>query len=163
MVKQQLDKIDFRILSILRTQGRISNVQLANLVGLSASPCLERVKRLETLGIIMGYSAQLNPSVFGPTVTILAEISLKSHGIHDFSKFERKVRVIPEVAEVYQMGGRLDYLVKLICRDVSQFQDIMEDLLRSEDVPISTFYGHIVLKEIKHTGPMIPLLEQSTE
>jgi DNA-binding Lrp family transcriptional regulator len=93
----KLDRIDMKILAQLQSNGRITNVNLADAVGLSASPCLQRVKRLETAGFIAGYGAHLNLAKLGETVTVFTEITLADHTKEYFIRFETALRRIDEV------------------------------------------------------------------
>src|ERR1700746_3967829 len=95
----KLDRIDLKILAQLQKSGRITNVDLADAVGLSPSPCLTRVKRLEQAGFIAGYSAQLPPRKLGDVLLVFTEMTLSDHHHQDFARFEAAIRNIPEIVE----------------------------------------------------------------
>src|SRR5438128_884029 len=95
----KLDRIDLKILAQLQQSGRITNVELADAVGLSPSPCLTRVKRLEQSGYITGYGAQINLKKLGEFLTVFTEVTLQDHRTTDFQRFESKVRNIDEIIE----------------------------------------------------------------
>src|SRR3712207_8128150 len=102
----KLDKIDIKILSELQKNGRISNVELADLVHLSPSPCLMRVKKLQAEGFITGYSAQIDVSKLGQTLMVFTEITLKNHRLNDFARFLATVEKIDSVIECHLEIGR---------------------------------------------------------
>src|SRR5215204_3357098 len=110
----KLDKIDIKILSELQKNGRISNVELAERVNLSPSPCLMRVKKLQEEGFITGYSAQIDVSKLGQTLTVFTEIALRNHRQTDFARFLTSVKKIDSVIECHLVSGGYDYLVKFV-------------------------------------------------
>ncbi|MGT2515371.1 Lrp/AsnC family transcriptional regulator [Sphingomonas panni] len=122
----KLDRLDFRILAQLQRNGRITNVDLADAVGLSPSPCLSRVKRLEKAGYITGYGAHVALAKLGETLTVFTEVTLKDHRTGDFSRFEQRARNVPEIVECHLVSGGYDYLIKFITRNVSQYQELIE-------------------------------------
>lgn len=141
----KLDKIDIKILSELQKNGRISNVELAELVHLSASPCLMRVKKLQEEGFIVGYSAQVDVAKLGQTLTVFTEITLKNHRPIDFSRFLSTVEKIDSVIECHLVSGGYDYMVKFITPGISEYQTIMERLLEL-DIGIDKYFSFVVLK-----------------
>lgn len=141
----KLDKIDIKILSELQKNGRISNVELAEVVHLSASPCLMRVKKLQEEGFIVGYSAQIDVAKLGQTLTVFTEITLKNHRPIDFSRFLTTVEKIDSVIECHLVSGGYDYLVKFITAGISDYQEIMERLLEL-DIGIDKYFSFVVLK-----------------
>lgn len=141
----KLDRIDIRILSHLQRNGRITNVDLADAVGLSASPCLIRVKRLEKAGYITGYGAQLQLEKLGDMQVVFTQVTLSDHRREDFSKFEAAVRSIDEVVECHLVSGGFDYLLKFVTRSVAHYHSIAEDVLR-QDVNIDKYFSYIVIK-----------------
>ena len=145
MVNPRLDRIDLKILVQLQRNGRISNVLLSEAVGLSASPCLLRVKRLEKAGFITGYGAQINLAKLGETVTIFTEVTLDDHKLDDFARFEAEVRGIEELVECHLISGGYDYLLKFVTRGVGHYQEIIEDMLKRE-IGIAKYFSYIVLK-----------------
>ena len=141
----KLDKIDIKILCALQKNGRISNVELAEVVHLSASPCLMRVRKLQDEGFIMGYSAQVDVAKLGQTLTVFTEITLKNHRPIDFSRFLATVAKIDFVIECHLVSGGYDYLVKFVTPGISEYQTIMERLAEL-DIGIDKYFSFIVLK-----------------
>lgn len=141
----KLDRIDIRILHELQKNGRISNVELAEMVHLSPSPCLMRVKKLQQAGYITGYSAQINIAKLGPTLTVFTEITLKNHRQIDFSRFIQAIEKVEEVVECHLVSGGYDYLLKFVTAGISEYQEIMERLIDS-DVGIDKYFSFVVIK-----------------
>ena len=141
----KLDRIDVKILTRLQEQGRLSNVDLAEAVGLSPSPCLQRTKRLESAGYIRGYGAQLNLVKFGELVLVFTEMTLNDHRISDFNRFETAVAAMDEVVECHLVSGGYDYLVKFVTRSVAHYQSVIEGMLDS-GLGIEKYFSYIVIK-----------------
>ncbi len=141
----KLDRTDIRILYELQRNGRITNVELADLVHLSPSPCLMRVKRLQAEGYIEGYSAQINLGKLGPTLTVFTEITLKNHRQIDFARFLAVVGKIDQVIECHLVSGGYDYLVKFVTAGIDEYQTIMERLT-DMDIGIDKYFSFVVLK-----------------
>ena len=141
-----LDGTDFRILAHLQQAGRCSNVELADSVGLSPSPCLARVKRLEDKGYITGYGAYLELAKLGDVLIVFTEVILSEHRRGDLRRFEERTWQCPEVMECYNLSGGFDYLLKLVVRSPHHYQETMEALLAA-DVGIVRFSSYIVLRE----------------
>jgi DNA-binding Lrp family transcriptional regulator len=141
----KLDRIDIRILHELQKNGRITNVELAELVHLSPSPCLMRVKKLQKSGYITGYSAQIDIAKLGPTLTVFTEITLKNHRQIDFSRFQQAIEKIEEAIECHLISGGYDYLVKFVTAGISDYQSIMERLIDAE-VGIDKYFSFVVIK-----------------
>ena len=120
-----LDRIDRQILSLLQAEGRMTNVDLAERVGLTAPPCLRRVRALEETGAIRGYHAQLDPVRLGYPITVFAMVSLRSQAEHDLAAFERHVGAIPEVRECHMLNGEIDFILKIVASDLNAFQTIL--------------------------------------
>ena len=144
-VLMKLDKIDIKILSELQKNGRITNVELAELVHLSPSPCLMRAKKLQTEGFITGYSAQIDVSRLGQTLTVFTEVTLKNHRHGDFARFLATVEKIDSVIECHLVSGGYDYLMKFVTAGISEYQTIMERLLEM-DIGIDKYFSFVVLK-----------------
>lgn len=141
----RLDRIDMNILVELQKNGRVTNAQLANAVGLSPSPCLLRVKRLQKAGYITGYAAELDLRKLGSSVTIFLEVTLTQHKRESFQLFEAGLRRHPEVIECHLISGGFDYLVKLVVRDLTHFQTLIETLL-DESLGIAKYFSYVVVK-----------------
>ncbi|CDX12179.1 transcriptional regulator of lrp regulon and for high-affinity branched-chain amino acid transport system (AsnC family) (modular protein) [Mesorhizobium plurifarium] len=141
----KLDRIDIKILHELQKNGRITNVELAELVHLSPSPCLMRVKKLQSEGYIEGYSAQVNIGKLGQTLTVFTEITLKNHRQVDFARFLAVVEKIDQVIECHLVSGGYDYLMKFMTAGISEYQTIMERLT-DMDIGIDKYFSFVVLK-----------------
>jgi DNA-binding Lrp family transcriptional regulator len=141
----KLDRIDIKILYELQKNGRITNVELAELVHLSPSPCLMRVKKLQSEGYIEGYSAQVNISKLGQTLTVFTEITLKNHRQVDFARFLAVVEKIDQVIECHLVSGGYDYLMKFVAAGIGEYQTIMERLT-DMDIGIDKYFSFVVLK-----------------
>lgn len=141
----KLDKIDIKILSELQKSGRITNVELADLVHLSPSPCLMRVKRLQAEGYITGYSAQINIAKLGQSLTVFTEITLRNHRQIDFARFLAAVEKLDAVVECHLVSGGYDYLVKFMTGGISEYQAIMERLVEME-IGIDKYFSFVILK-----------------
>ncbi|MCB1622914.1 MAG: Lrp/AsnC ligand binding domain-containing protein [Thiothrix sp.] len=126
-----LDRIDRRILRELQRDGRISYVDLAEKVGLSTSPCLERVKRLERAGLILGYTALLNPGALDADLLVFVEISLHYTSGKVFEEFRDAVRQWPQVLECHLVAGDFDFLLKIRIRNMASYRTLLGDILRT--------------------------------
>ena len=127
--KRELDKIDRSILRILQTDGRISFTELGERVGLSTTPCTERVRRLEREGIIMGYNARLNPQSLKASLLVFVEISLDYKSGDTFEEFRRAVLKLPHVLECHLVSGDFDYLVKARISEMASYRKLLGDIL----------------------------------
>jgi DNA-binding Lrp family transcriptional regulator len=158
----KLDHIDLKILANLQRSGRISNVELSDAVGLSPSPCLTRVKRLESAGYITGYGAHVNLNKLGEFLTIFTEVTLAEHRRGDFSRFEARISKVDEILECHLVSGGYDYLLKFVARGVSHYQELIEDMLES-DYGIEKYFSYVVIKSpfVKHHYPVQTLFEHS--
>src|SRR5689334_10698853 len=115
-----LDRIDLKILATLQTDGRITIQRLAEHVGLSARPCLERVRRLEAAKIITGYRAIIELEQLSRPLTVFAEVALERHAFQ--LPFERRLAALEEAVECWQVSGNFDYLVQFVCADVARYE-----------------------------------------
>jgi DNA-binding Lrp family transcriptional regulator len=158
-----LDRFDLKILTHLEREGRCSNVELADAVGLSQSPCLARTKRLQESGVIRGYGADIALEKLGPHVAVFSEVTLGSHRPSDFRKFEAAVDGHPEIVEWYNVSGGYDYLLKIVAPSVAYFQELMEHLLQDE-IGIEKFTSRIVLRQAagKRTHPLTLIAETNS-
>ncbi len=129
MAKITLDSVDLEILANLQADGRMTNVDLASRVGLTAPPCLRRVRALEQAGIIKGYHAQLDPPALGFDITIFALVSLKSQAEQDLRAFEDHVATLPEVRECHMLNGEIDFILKIVATDLQTFQRFLTSQL----------------------------------
>lgn len=121
-----LDKIDRQILALLRENARISNLELAETVNLSPTPCARRVKQLEDAGIITGYSVTTDPRKLGYQLSVYIAISMDKHTAERFSNFEKKLREFPEVVSCSIVTGRSeDYLIKALVKDMAHYEEFL--------------------------------------
>lgn len=134
-VTLQLDAIDWKILSHLQADGRITNVELAKRVGMSPPPCLRRVRALEEAGLVTAYRALLDPKRLGFDVLAFAFVGLGSQAESDLMQFEARVRDWPIVRECMMLSGEVDFLLKCVAKDLASFQHfIINDLTRAANV-----------------------------
>ncbi|WP_211827608.1 leucine-responsive transcriptional regulator Lrp [Kistimonas asteriae] len=149
-ITRQLDRIDRNILRVLQENGRISYVDLADKVGLSTTPCMERVKRLERENVIQGYSARLNPNFLEAGLLVFVEISLYSKSADIFDEFRQAVGSLPNVQECHLVSGNFDYLIKARISEMASYRKLLGDiLLKLPGVRESKSY--IVMEEVKET------------
>jgi DNA-binding Lrp family transcriptional regulator len=155
----RLDRLDLKILAALQADGRMTNVKLAEVVGLSPTPCLQRVRRLEAAGYIKGYGALIDVARLGPSIVVFTEITLRSHGRDDFLRFERMVQDVPYIVSCYLVSGGYDYLAQFVARDVAHYQEIVETVL-DKPAGIEKYFSYIAIKHIKTTnGTPLKLFE----
>jgi DNA-binding Lrp family transcriptional regulator len=125
MRRVKLDKIDRRILRDLQNDGRMTNVDLARRAGISAPPCLRRVRALEEAGYIRGYHADITPEAMGYGVTVFAHVGLSSQAEHDLRQFEELVNTWPLVRECNMLAGETDFLLKVVAEDWDAYQKFL--------------------------------------
>lgn len=137
----ELDAIDWRILKELQADGRITNIALANRIGLSAPPCLRRVRTLEEAGLISGYTALIDEAALGYALTAFAMVRLHNQAESDLRAFENLVLSWPLVREAHMLSGESDFMLKCIARDLTGFQDfVLEELTSAPNVAsVKTF------------------------
>ena len=129
MKKPRLDAIDLEIISALQENGRMTNVDLAKRVGISAPPCLRRVRALEEAGFISGYHAQVDWPLLGFGVTVFAMVGLHSQAETDLKAFEARVDGWPEVRECHMLYGDIDFILKCVAPDLASFQEFLTQKL----------------------------------
>ncbi|KZX75374.1 AsnC family transcriptional regulator [Oleiphilus sp. HI0009] len=146
----QLSKIDLKILRELQNDARISFAELARRVGLSSSPCFERVKKLEREGIIKGYHAQLDPEALGASLLVFVQIRLNRTSDDIFKRFNAAAQALEQVQECYLVSGNFDYLIKARVNDMNAYRIFLgETLLTLPGVLESTSY--VVMEQVKET------------
>lgn len=133
MRRQKLDKTDLRILKKLQEEGRITNVELAEYAGISAPPCLRRVRSLEQANIIRGYNADINPSSLGYGIAVYTQVKMESNKERDIAKFEAKVETWPMVRECHLLSGDTDFLLKIVAKDWDSYQHFLTKELSALD------------------------------
>ncbi|CUJ84635.1 Leucine-responsive regulatory protein [Ruegeria denitrificans] len=135
MVAIRLDEIDRKILAELQADGRMTNVELAKRVGISAPPCLRRVRTLEESGLIRGYHAEVNSRELGFEVQVFAMVGLESQAESELSAFEERCREWPLVRECHMLNGEVDFILKCVAPDLSSFQQFLTgELLTTPNV-----------------------------
>lgn len=142
-----LDSFDLKILAHLQRDGRCLNVELADLIGLSPSPCLLRTKRLQKIGLIRGFGAHIALEKLGEFVTVFSEVTLSAHSLQDFRKFDRKIAAYKEVIDCYNVSGGYDYLLKIVAPGIGHFCALMEKMME-DDIGIDKFASRIVLRQL---------------
>jgi len=157
----KLDRIDLHILALLQRQGRMGNNDLAEAVGLSPSPCLHRVRRLEAAGYISGYSAHVNLAKLGDPQIVFTQVTLSNHRREDFLRFESAMAALDQLLEAHLVSGGFDYLLKFITRGIADYQALMDDLL-ARDLGIEKYFTFIVLKSpvVKPEYPLTVVVDQ---
>ncbi len=150
---REFDAIDLRILDVLQREGRISNADLADRVGLSASPCLRRMRALEEEGIILGYRADLDPRRLGLTILAFVEVRISRHGAGTGAIFREAMLREKLVVGCYMVTGGYDFLLKIVARDLDSYKAFtLETLLSMPDV--QDVRTSIVLDLIKNTAEL---------
>lgn len=148
--KRSLDRLDVSILRTLQQDGRISYVDLAEKVGLSSTPCIERVKRLEKEGYIEGYYARLNPQLLDYNMLVFVEISLSYQTPDAFQTFNKAVEKLPYILECHLVSGDADYLLKARINDMSEYRALLGDMLLT--LPgVKNSKSYIVMEEVRET------------
>ena len=148
MTSARLDSIDLRILDAIQRDGRITKLALAEKVGLSPTPCWMRLRKLEKAGIVSGYHARIAMRTLAPIATVLMEVTLASHRQADFDRFERAIRDIAEIVACWSVGGGVDYVLKVMARDIDAYQRLVDALLERE-IGIDRYFTYIVTKTVK--------------
>ncbi len=128
MVAIRLDEIDRKILAELQADGRMTNVELAKRVGISAPPCLRRVRTLEESGLIRGYHADVNSRELGFEVQVFAMVGLESQAESELNAFEERCREWPLVRECHMLNGEVDFILKCVAPDLSSFQQFLSNI-----------------------------------
>ena len=150
-----LDSIDRRLLAELQAEGRVTNVDLARRVGLTAPPCLRRVRALEEAGVIKGYHAELDAASLGFTITVFAMVSLKSQAEEDLRAFENHIKALPEVRECHMLNGEIDFILKIVSKDLQSFQEFLTSKLTPAP-NVASVKTSLTIRTAKHE-PGVPL------
>lgn len=148
-----LDAIDLKILRALQQDARLSNVALAEEVGLSQSPCLRRVRLLEEAGVIRGYTASVDQTKVGLPVSVFVSIKLEKQREEELKRFEDAMRGCPEVLECYLMTGPRDYLLRVVCRDLADYERFVKETLTRID-GVASIESSFALGQVKHTNAL---------
>ena len=160
MRRIKLDRIDRRILRNLQGDGRMTNVELARRVGISAPPCLRRVRALEEAGIIRGYHAALSPGALGYGVTVFAQVGLSSQAEADLKAFEDLINSWPEVREAHMLAGETDFLLKIVASDWDSYQRFVTSRLTA--APNVNHVKSAMTLRVSKLEPGVPISDQPT-
>jgi Lrp/AsnC family leucine-responsive transcriptional regulator len=144
----KLDKIDYNILRILQERGRVTNALLASEVGLSPAPTLERVRKLESTGLIESYHALVNAEKLGLSVIVFIEVRLNYHSHFKIEKFIEEIAALPEIVEAYHITGDSDFLLKMYATDISDYQQFIVDKLSKID-GVGHIQSKVVMSNVK--------------
>lgn len=153
MPNLELDAIDRRIVAALQADGRLSNADLADQVGLSPSPCLRRVRRLETEGLIGGYRALLAREAIGLGLTVFVSVKIGGHADQGAADFEAAVVAMPEVVACHMVAGEADYLLEVVVPDLAAYQRFLLDRLLALAV-VKEVKSNIAIQALKQDGPL---------
>ncbi|MBB4347240.1 MULTISPECIES: winged helix-turn-helix transcriptional regulator [Rhizobiaceae] len=151
MLRADLDAIDIKILKELQQDGRITNVELAERVGISAPPCLRRVRKLEEAGIIEGYHALLNGQKLGFDLTAFCMVGLKRQSDADLKGFASTVQQWPLVREAWMVNGDSDFLLRCTAENLTQFQDFVIEVLTADE-HVDTVRTMLTIRQVKQLG-----------
>ena len=146
----ELDRLDRKILTILQRDGRIPMTELAQQIGLSTSPCSERVKRMERGGVITGYHARVSPEALGKTLLVFVEIRLAAKSGDVFDKVRKELLHVPDVLECHLVSGGFDYLIKARLAGMGEYRRLLGDILKKFPVEAQS-QTYVVMEEIKET------------
>ena len=147
-----LDPIDIRILSAIQKYGQLSKTKLSEMVDLSPTPCWARLTKLKAAGFIRGYHADIELALIGDFTQVVVTVALSSHRKTDFDRFETYIQNIDEITECISTGGAMDYVLKVYCSRLADFQQLMESLLNAE-LNIDRYMTYIVTRQIKSAQP----------
>lgn len=148
---KRLDEIDLRILTELQRDGRITFQRLSELVGLSPRPCLERVRRLERAHIVVGYTTRVDLRRLVNVVAVIAQVLVKQgRGIR--AHFEQHIRSCFEVIECFEVSGKFDYVIKIVCPDLEAYQQLTESWINDPSLHVERIEGNVVLRAAKDGG-----------
>ncbi len=160
MAGTRLDDIDRMILAELQADGRMTNVELAKRVGISAPPCLRRVRTLEDIGLIRGYHADVDPRELGFEVQVFAMVGLVSQAEADLSAFEDRCRAWPLVRECHMLNGEVDFILKCVAPDLRSFQSFLTEELTAAD-NVASVKTSLVIRDAKdEPGVPFDVLEE---
>ncbi|MBW3696084.1 Lrp/AsnC family transcriptional regulator [Vibrio sp. T187] len=147
-----MDRIDLHLLSLLQKDGRLTTAQLAEEVGLSASPCARRIKRLEEQGIISGYRVSLSRGKAGIAMTVFVEVSLNNHQVTSIENFESAIVQMEEVISCHVVSGAYDYLLEVVSKDLTGYEEFTRKLQRLENV--KDIHTHLAIRQVKGNAPL---------
>jgi Lrp/AsnC family leucine-responsive transcriptional regulator len=144
------DRIDLKILDLLQRQGRMSVTEVGEQVGLSTSPCSERIKRLERQGLITGYHARVDAALLGKPLLVFIEITLSQKSPQIFEAVKRELGQMPDILECHLISGSFDYLVKARLRAMTDYRELLGTILDKIPVPAQS-NSYVVMEEVKES------------
>lgn len=156
-MKIKLDAIDRKILELLQTNSNITNAQLAQEIGLSPAPTLERVKKLEIGGVIKSYHAVVDTASVGLGVSTFVMASLKGHNKENISKFMKAISEIREIVECHHVTGQADFILKIVCTDIPSYQNLMLEKVTNIEV-VDNLQSMVILSTFKDSK-IVPIPE----
>jgi Lrp/AsnC family transcriptional regulator, regulator of ectoine-degradation genes len=145
-----LDRIDVKILAVLQREGRSTIQKLAESVGLSPRASLERVRRLETSGVIAGYQAVVELSRLARPVNVFAEIILEKQA--NRGRLEKRLNAIDEIVECWEVSGNVDYVARFVCADIATYEELTRDLIDDPDLGVARIVSHVALRPVRRFG-----------
>lgn len=148
----RLDNRDIEILQVLSKDGRITKAALSERVGLSPTPCWERLKKLEKAGLIEGYRAQISLRKLAPHVMVFVAAELSEHIATSFRRFEEAMDRYDEVTACWALGGGYDYLLQIVTKDIDSYQLLIDEMLEAR-IGLARYFTYIVTKQVKSDSP----------
>ena len=152
---ENLDSTDLALLDALQNNGRLSLVELAKRINLSATPCTLRMRKLEQDGVITGYHAKLDPAALGQALMVFVTVSLKATDEATLKAFNAAVKPVKPILECHMVGGGFDYLLKIRVRDMAEYRDILGGVIGALPMVEST-HSYFVMEEVKES-PLLPI------
>ena len=152
----RLDDRDIAILRVLTQEGRITKAALAERIGLSPTPCWDRLRKLEKAGLIEGYGARINLRKLAPHITVFVAVEIADHTAARFQAFELAIQRYDEVTACWALGGGFDYLMQIVTHDIDAYQRLIDSMLDAR-IGLSRYFTYIVTKPVK--GPDGPPLD----
>ncbi|MCW8843888.1 MAG: Lrp/AsnC family transcriptional regulator [Rhodobacteraceae bacterium] len=158
----RLDDRDIEILRVLTREGRITKAALAERIGLSPTPCWDRLRKLEKAGLIEGYGARINLRKLAPHVTVFVAVEIADHTAASFRAFEDAMERYDEVVSCWALGGGFDYILQIVTRDIDAYQRLIDAMLDAR-IGLSRYFTYVVTKPVKGGGgaPFDILLSES--
>ena len=153
MLRPRLDEVDLKILSALQDDGRLSNIDLAGRLNLSASPCLRRTKILEANGVIRGYRAEIDRSKVGLGLTVLVSLKVREHSRDNAERLGKGLLEIPEVVSCHMVSGEADFFAEVVVADLAAYERLLMEKILTLPM-VSDVRSNFVLRSIKNDGPL---------
>jgi Lrp/AsnC family transcriptional regulator of ectoine degradation len=147
----RLDNRDIAILRVLAREGRITKAALAERIGLSPTPCWDRLRKLEKAGLIEGYGARINLRKIAPHLTVFVTVEIADHTAASFHAFEQAMDRYDEVVACWALGGGFDYILQVVTRDIDAYQRLIDAMLDAR-IGVSRYFTYVVTKPVKGDG-----------